>query len=121
MSEKKRDRSSEQTPEAKAKKKEYDRQYRLKNKQKINQRVQNWKHENPQRNRVHTIKYNRKKFGPRNTRDWNQIMPKIKETLDSFTSQGIKPTLRALHYRLFSFEVIHNTIFDYQKLSQKTR
>jgi len=121
MSEKKRDRNSEQTPEAKARKKEYDRQYRLKNKDKINRRVLNWKHENPERNKELNTRYVRKKFGPKKVRDWRTIIQKIKEQLDNvFTPKKIKPTLRTMHYRLYSLGIIHNTKYDYQKLSSTT-
>lgn len=121
MTDKKRDRSSEQTPEAKAKKREYDKLYRQLNRYKINLRVQKWKHDNPERRKEQDMRYNRKKFGPKTVRDWkSEIMPKVKEALDSFTAQGIKPTLRSMHYRLYSLGVINNTTTDYNLLSRKT-
>ena len=49
-----------------------------------------------------------------------EVMPAIKERLNSFNQQGIIPTLRTMFYALLSLNVISNTQTQYQYLSKFT-
>ena len=116
-----RDRSSEQTAEAKAKKADYDRQYREKNRDRINERVRKWKTDNPEQAKEQSNRYYRNKYGPRKLRDWRQIVQWVKDQLETvYNPMGIKPTLRTMFYRGYSLGVIHNTVYDYNRLSGVT-
>jgi hypothetical protein len=52
--------------------------------------------------------------------DWNNLIRvDIREALDFFRQQGIKPTLRTLYYRLVSQNKIPNKITSYKGLSRQ--
>jgi hypothetical protein len=53
-------------------------------------------------------------------RDWRPIIQRVKEELAKYEKLGIKPTLRTMHYRLFSLGIINNTKADYGRLSRNT-
>jgi hypothetical protein len=57
---------------------------------------------------------------PSEQRDWRVIIEKVKKELAYYTSLGIRPTLRTMHYRLYSLGIINNTTGDYGSLSKKT-
>lgn len=55
------------------------------------------------------------------TRSWKiEIIPHVKNELADFKSQGIKPTLRTIFYRLASNGVLRNVQGDYTYLSKIT-
>lgn len=49
---------------------------------------------------------------------WNQVLENVKETIEFFQSQNVKPTLRTLFYNLVSKNIIGNTRGTYQGLSK---
>jgi hypothetical protein len=51
---------------------------------------------------------------------WANIIKIVAEELQTLRGQGIAPTLRTMHYRLFSKQVIGNTKNEYTELSKQT-
>jgi hypothetical protein len=51
--------------------------------------------------------------------DWENVFKYVDEALRFFESQGVKPTLRALFYRLVSYGVLPNTKNYYKQLSRR--
>lgn len=49
---------------------------------------------------------------------WKEVVEKVKEIIIYFQGEGIKPTLRAVFYRLVSDNTIPNTTSSYQGLSK---
>lgn len=49
---------------------------------------------------------------------WKEVVEKVKEVLSQFQSEDVKPTLRAVYYRLVSINTIPNTVGSYQGLSR---
>jgi hypothetical protein len=49
---------------------------------------------------------------------WSEIIERVKEILSFFESQAVKPTLRAIFYRLVAENRLPNTISMYQSLSR---
>lgn len=52
--------------------------------------------------------------------DWPSIIKKVQEELLEYEKREIKPTLRAMFYKLYSKGVIRNTRSDYSGLSEHT-
>ena len=77
--------------------KKWEREYRQKNRAKIIEKDRRYKRKNKDRiNEKRREKYDRK------ATNWAIIMDFVREELADFTANGIKPTLRAMHYRLYS-------------------
>jgi hypothetical protein len=119
--------------EEKARKKEYLRKWHLDHKEdqarkKKERRLKNIDETKARdkayydKNRDKILEYKREHDNrPRKgNRDWRVIIEKVKEELTYYTSLGIRPTLRTMHYRLYSKGIIHNTKSDYGSLSRKT-
>lgn len=51
--------------------------------------------------------------------NWNEVIEEVKEALEWFERNRIKPTLRTLYYRLVSKNIIPNTKNSYKTLSRK--
>ena len=51
---------------------------------------------------------------------WAQIIDEVRKQLGILRGQGIAPTLRTMHYRLVSMQVIGNTKNEYKELSRQT-
>jgi hypothetical protein len=51
---------------------------------------------------------------------WDAIIDRVREELGVLRGQGIAPTLRTMHYRLVSLQVIGNTKNEYKELSRQT-
>jgi len=51
--------------------------------------------------------------------DWDLVLKEVDNALAFFDSQGVKPTLRTLFYRLVSKNIIPNTKNAYKRLSEK--
>jgi len=51
--------------------------------------------------------------------NWNEVIEEVKEALEWFEQNRIKPTLRTLYYRLVSKNIIPNTKNSYKTLSRK--
>jgi hypothetical protein len=94
----------------KAKAREYDRQYKKDHKEEI------------------AAKRRAKALDNRKHADWKVIMDYVRAELKDFEALGIKPTLRAMHYRLYSkysnvqglSKQYHNTYKYYHHLSHYT-
>ena len=52
--------------------------------------------------------------------NWNYIIKIIKEDLKIYSSQGYKPILRSIFYRLYSKNLIPNTKSSYKSLGRAT-
>ncbi len=52
--------------------------------------------------------------------NWKEVIEALKVELDNFASEGYKPTLRAMFYRLYSKGIIPNTPSAYDRLSKTT-
>lgn len=54
-------------------------------------------------------------------RNWEkEVLPYVKEELEKFEKEGVKPTLRTIFYRLASRNIIRNVLNDYTYLSEYT-
>lgn len=73
------------------------REYRQKNRAKFIEKDRRYKQKNKER-----INQNRREKYGRKATNWAIIMDFVREELADFEAQGIKPTLRAMHYRLYS-------------------
>jgi len=51
---------------------------------------------------------------------WTSIIEKIQEELIEYRKRKIKPTLRAMFYKLYSLGLLRNTRSDYTTLSERT-
>ncbi len=48
--------------------------------------------------------------------DWDQVINEVSTSIQWFKSQGVKPTLRSMFYRLYSLGIIGNTENIYKGL-----
>lgn len=94
------------------------REYRLKHLEITKKRDRDYYYKN--RDRI--LKYKKKNDNrPRKgNKNWREIIERVKQELVHYASKGIRPTLRTMHYRLFSLGIISNTKSDYTGLSKKT-
>lgn len=51
---------------------------------------------------------------------WERIVQQVNNQIEVLRGQGIAPTLRTMHYRLVSMQVIGNTKNEYKELSKQT-
>jgi len=49
---------------------------------------------------------------------WYEVVNKVKEAIETFEAQGVKPTLRTIYYNLVSQNIIPNTKASYKYLSR---
>ena len=62
-----------------------------------------------------------KKRGPYIRYDWSRILPRVKELKREYKRMGIKPSLRAVFYRLVSERLLPNLHKCYHRLATKLK